>query len=209
MPSPLLSKKALTCSLVDDRVLVPERVVGRHVTFAGWRRLGRGFAVVQNSSSRSRCSVRTRRAGGRRAPACPGVELDVVARALPQVARVRAGRAPGRARRIDAERASGSSTQPDWRWCGSRFTTTRMMLSRSASSCCSRSAARCRRVEAQAPVATAAPGSRGGSGSPARSARAGCRPVQIPVADLVLLGVEILLAARLARLVSHSSKAGP
>ncbi len=112
--------------LVDDGVLVPDGGRADRPSTpppGGGSRSGRRRSR-EGRRSRARCA-----AAGWTAKTCAGhdrgVELDVVARPRARrSARRRAGRAPGSGRRGRARsRSTGRSTNPDWVWCGSRFTT--------------------------------------------------------------------------------------
>ena len=175
--------------LVDDGVLVP---VGSAST--GRARLSDGVAAGRTDANTC--------AGTRR-----GVELDEVARPVPrrsdcsveQVVR----RRYVRVRRRRRARARSSAVHPDCVCTGSRLTTNSTTSScrrHGSRACSSRRCGRCRRRGSAACRRAAAPGARARIRvHPADQVAQAVGPVEVPVPHLVLLGVEVLLAARLAR----------
>ena len=112
MPSPLRVEERLDVQLVDDRVLVPERVVA--VALRRPAAVGRRRARRFTGSSRSRARVRTRR---RTRKTCAGARGRIelarsCARRATGSARRSAGRAPGTARAASRPSSSRSSVDP-------------------------------------------------------------------------------------------------
>ena len=180
--------------LVEDRVLVPERVAVRCVTVL---RGGAGHRGLLRGSSRSRARSGPCGGGGRCAPARAAGRAgrSSAARATGSGPRS-AGRASGRDVRPRPRGASrGSSSQPDCVWWGSRFTTTRITLvAVGARLAVGDELLVVDRVELEAVVRL----QRRVLAADAVEARdvvaEGLGRLQVPLPDLVLLGVEVLLA---------------
>ena len=163
--------------LVDDRVLVPERSLGRAARSASASLSSDGSRPsASRKSSKSRLGAQPAPDAGTRAPASPArVELDVVPRARASGSARRSSRSCDLERlgwrRARARRAAASS-QP-------RLRVVRVEVDDHEDHV--RSVVRALAVREQlvvvdrrgsaAIVRSAAPGSRGGSGSPARSGR--------------------------------------
>ena len=168
----------------------------------------RSAALVRSAVERSATGSRGRRVAhaAHARQMCAGellrVELTKLRAPLPDdSARRSAGRAPGRPAAARARARRGrASTQPA---CAVRIEVhdVTTMFDRSSRSS-SRRRASCVVVDRHGTAGssrTAAPGCRGGSRFSRAMSGAGCRALEVPVPDLVLLGVEVLLAAGLAR----------